>query len=70
MTDITLAIAGMSCAHCLKAVSAAVSGVPGAEIKSVQIGRLEARVQDSSTTEQLRAAIEAAGYRVEGVING
>ncbi len=70
MTEITIAVTGMTCGHCLNAVNAAVSAVPGAEIKSVQIGRVEARVQDSSTTEQVRSAIEAAGYRVEGVTSG
>jgi copper chaperone len=71
MKDITLAISGMSCGHCLKAVSKAIAAVPGVEIKSVQIGRAEIRVPESNAADQaVRAAVEGAGYTVEGLIAG
>ena len=71
MKDITLAIGGMSCGHCLNAVNKAIASVPGVEVKSVQIGRAELRVPDSGGTDQaVKAAVERAGYKVEGLITG
>lgn len=69
MKDITLAISGMSCGHCLNAVNKAIAAVPGVEIKSVQIGRAEVRVPDSTSADQaVKSAVENAGYKVEGLI--
>ena len=70
MKDITIHISGMSCGHCLNAVSQAIREVPGIEVRSVLIGRAELRVFDGDATARVRAAIENAGYRVEGVIGG
>ncbi|MDX2120692.1 MAG: heavy-metal-associated domain-containing protein [Gemmatimonadota bacterium] len=66
MQDITLTITGMSCGHCLNAVNRALAGVPGLEVKSVRIGTAELRTPDAATTERAKAAIAAAGYKVEG----
>lgn len=71
MKDITLTIGGMSCGHCLNAVNKAIAAVPGVEIKSVQIGRAEVRIPDTSAADQaVKAAVESAGYKVEGLITG
>jgi len=71
MKDITLTISGMSCGHCLNAVSKAISAVPDIEVRSVQIGRAAVRVPESDpTASQVRAAIERAGYRVEAQQDG
>ena len=71
MKDITLTISGMSCGHCLNAVNQAINSVPGVEVRSVGIGRAELRVPDADPAiEVVKAAIEAAGYRVEGLIAG
>jgi copper chaperone len=71
MKDITLAIGGMSCGHCLNAVNQAIHSVPGVEIKSVRIGQAELRVPESgATADQVKAAIEDAGYKVEGLLAG
>lgn len=71
MKDIVLSISGMSCGHCLNAVNKAIAAVPGVEIRSVQIGRAEVRVPDDSSADQaVKAAVENAGYRVEGLIAG
>lgn len=68
MKDITLAIGGMSCGHCLNAVNKALAAVPGVEVKSVQIGRAEIRIPESSAADQaVRTAVEGAGYKVEGL---
>lgn len=71
MKDITLTIGGMSCGHCLNAVSKAIAAVPGTEIKSVRIGRAEVRVPDAPSADQaVKVAIENAGYTVESLSTG
>jgi copper chaperone CopZ len=62
MRNITIAISGMSCGHCLNAVNKALAAVPGITVKAVQIGR----APDAAGPAQ--AAIEAAGYKVEAVV--
>ena len=53
------------------AVNKAIASVPGVEVKSVQIGRADLRVPDSGGTDQaVKAAVERAGYKVEGLITG
>ncbi len=66
MQDITMHISGMSCSHCLNAVNRAVAGVPGVGVRSVQIGRADLTVPDAGTAALVKAAIEEAGYKVEG----
>jgi copper chaperone CopZ len=71
MKDITLAISGMSCGHCLNAVNQAINAVPDVVVKSVKIGRAELRVPDADPAgNEVKAAIERAGYKVEGLIAG
>lgn len=67
MTSVTLHIEGMSCGHCLNAVSRALHGVPGAEVKSVQMGRAEVAVSAKPAVAALIAAVAAAGYRATAV---
>jgi copper chaperone len=70
MRDIAITISGMSCGHCLNAVSQAVASVSGVQVKNVRIGRAELRVSDDSTVARVKTAIEEAGYRVEGIGDG
>ena len=67
MIPITLHISGMSCGHCLNAVQRALHGVPGAEVRSVRIGRAEVAVQEAVTVDALVAAVAAAGYTATAV---
>lgn len=71
MKDIAIAISGMSCAHCLNSVNLALAGLDGIEVVSVRIGRAELRVAEgaagAAATSQVYAAIEDAGYKVEGI---
>jgi copper chaperone CopZ len=63
MRRITLHIAGMSCGHCLHAVTDALSSRPGVQLESLHMGRAVVSY-DEQTTD--RAAIESliagAGY--------
>ncbi len=67
MPAITLHIEGMTCGHCLNAVSRALHGVAGVEVKSVQIGRAEVEVPAGPAVDQVVAAVAEAGYRATAV---
>jgi copper chaperone CopZ len=70
MQNLELTITGMSCGHCLNAVSKAIAGVDGVEVKEIRMGRADLRIPDDSTVARLTAAIENAGYGVEGITRG
>lgn len=67
MVSVLLHIDGMSCSHCLNAINRALSGVAGAVVRSVQMGRAEVDVSSSTVTDALVAAVEKAGYRATAV---
>ncbi|MBY0111921.1 MAG: heavy-metal-associated domain-containing protein [Phycisphaerales bacterium] len=58
----TLAIDGMSCGHCVQAVTKALSGVPGVTVKSVAVGSAEIETVDGWATGKAVAALDEAGY--------
>ena len=63
MQPLVLHVEGMSCSHCLRMVSEALSRLEGVRVESVQVGR--ARVEydpDTVTPEAVAAAVTAAGY--------
>ena len=63
MKDLTLHIEGMSCGHCLNAVSRALGAVPGVEIGSVKIGRAEVRYDETAVNPaRIADAVSEAGY--------
>jgi copper chaperone len=63
MTTQVLKIDGMSCGHCVKAVTLALQHVPGVEVRRVDVGTAEVEVDESvATRRQLTEAIEEAGY--------
>ncbi|XXX75398.1 cation transporter [Sorangium sp. So ce134] len=58
-----LTIEGMSCGHCVWAVSKALAKVPGVtRVSEVSLQRGEALVEGSATVEELVAAVRAEGY--------
>jgi len=59
---ITLSIDGMSCGHCVQAVTKALSAVPGVRTKSVTVGTAEIEAKDGEAAGQAIAALQAAGY--------
>ena len=63
-----LKIEGMSCDHCVRAVSGALQEVPGVDrVVEVSLERGEAVVEGSAETAPLIAAVEEEGYRAEVV---
>jgi copper chaperone CopZ len=67
MAEVTLHIEGMSCGHCLNAVSRALNGVPGIQVKTVQIGRAEVTIPGTTDPEQVAKVVSDAGYRATAV---
>jgi copper chaperone len=67
MTDITLRVPDMSCAHCKAAVEEELNKLSGIERAnaSVEKGKVEVTYDEGTvTTDDLKEAIEKAGYRV------
>jgi copper chaperone len=58
----TLTIQGMTCQHCVKAVTEALSGVPGVRGASVDLQGGTARVEGDAAPEALLAAVREEGY--------
>ncbi len=61
---VELTVTGMTCAHCVRAVTEAVSAVPGTAGVAVDLGSGKVRVDGEPDFAALRAAIEAEGYGV------
>jgi copper chaperone CopZ len=63
MTLLTLNVEGMSCGHCLNAVSRALRGLPGVDVQSVAIGQAKVAYDPGAIDPaRIAAAITAAGY--------
>ena len=68
MKRIAMEIEGMSCGHCVKAVTRALAEVDGATVSSVAVGRAEVDYDEAIANERaLLSAVEAAGYPARAV---
>ena len=68
MTEKTLKVPDMSCGHCKAAVEGELNKLPGVESSNADVekGTVAVRYEDAQvSTEQLKRAIEEAGYSVE-----
>lgn len=71
MQDIIVTISEMSCGHCLNAVNKALANLKTIEVRSVRMGRAELRVREGeAAAAEVYAAIEDAGYKIEGISPG
>jgi copper chaperone len=61
----TLVISGMSCQHCVRAVSDALRGVAGVDGVEVDLETGRARVDGQADIDALIDAVVAAGYGAE-----
>ena len=69
MTETTLNVEGMSCAHCKAAVEEELGNLAGVEYSNADPGRgtVEVRYDEGKvTTDDLKGAVEEAGYAVVG----
>ncbi len=63
MESFKLKIAGMSCGHCVRAVTGALEQVPGVAVGDVAVGRASGNYDPSRTSPRdLVNAIEAVGF--------
>jgi len=63
MTDLKLSITGMSCGHCVAAVSKALKAIDGVEVDEVRIGSASVRFDEAKVTpSQLAQAVTEEGY--------
>ena len=60
----TANIQGMSCAHCVRAVFTALSGVEGITRADVSIGRAIIEHDGTVAPQAIREAVSIAGYEV------
>ena len=71
MKSAILTVDGMSCGHCLNAVSRALSSLAGVRLEAVRIGRVELRYDEGLTDlTRISAAVQSAGYSVSAVAGG
>jgi len=64
-----LAIDGMSCGHCVQAVTTALAAVPGVKVKSVAVGAAVIETADGWATAAAVNALNQAGYPTKAVAN-
>lgn len=65
MERIELTIGGMSCGHCLHAVSGALSGLEGVTVERVEIGSARVAYDPQRVDPgRIRKAVEEEGYTV------
>jgi copper chaperone CopZ len=63
MSTLELDIQGMSCGHCVAAVSDALAELDGVNVEKVQIGSAKLQYEpDVVSADQIVLAIEDAGY--------
>ncbi len=63
MERMTLDISGMSCGHCVGAVSRALKGIAGVEVEAVAIGSATLQYDPARVSrEQITDAVADEGY--------
>jgi len=62
MQATTLKISGMTCNHCVMAVSKALAKVPGVESADVSLEKAQAVVKGNADAQALLAAVKEEGY--------
>lgn len=65
MSEIKLAITGMTCGHCVAATTKALEGVPGVEIVEVTLTPGAAVIHGDAEPAALIAAVREEGYEAE-----
>jgi copper chaperone len=66
-TTMTYDVKGMTCGHCVRAVTEEIEAVDGVTSVDVSLDEARAVVTGNADTEAVRAAVVEAGYEVVGV---
>ncbi|MEK6441531.1 MULTISPECIES: heavy-metal-associated domain-containing protein [Pseudonocardia] len=64
MGELQLRVPGMTCEHCVRAISSSVGDVAGVTAVQVDLATTTVHVSGAAAPEQVRAAIADAGYQV------
>jgi copper chaperone len=67
MNEKTFPVSGMTCGHCVAAVTEEVSAVPGVTAVQVDLARGSMTVSGEYDDQQVKAAVIEAGYVVGGL---
>lgn len=72
-TTSTYTVAGMTCSHCVAAVTEellALAGVSGVDVDLVEGGesRVSVTSESSLSVDDVRSAVDEAGYQLTGVV--
>ena len=62
MQATTLKVSGMTCNHCVMAVTKALGSVPGVESADVSLEKAQAVIKGSADAQALIAAVKEEGY--------
>lgn len=64
MSTQTYTVVGMTCDHCVSAVSTEVGALPGVNDVDVDLatGQVTVTAEEPVTEQQIRSAVEEAGY--------
>jgi copper chaperone CopZ len=66
MTEIQIAISGMTCGHCVSRVSKALGALPGVRVDSVEVGSAHVAFEAAAISrDRVLAAIRDLGYGAE-----
>jgi copper chaperone CopZ len=66
MNKLELEIDGMSCSHCVAAVSEALGELPGVTVEQVRVGAAQVSYQpDRISPDEIVLAVEDAGYAAQ-----
>jgi copper chaperone len=63
----TLQVSGMTCSHCVRAVTKALESVAGAERVSVSLEGSSATVEGAADPQALVRAVQSEGYEAKFV---
>lgn len=67
MSQTTLRITGMTCGHCVAAVTKALKSVPGVDTAEVNLDRQQGVVKGTADAARLVEAVKGQGYGAEVV---
>jgi len=65
VSNITLNVTGMTCQHCVAAVTKALKGVPGVESADVSLEQQQAVVTGAADSQAMIQAVKDEGYGAE-----
>ena len=61
----TLKVTGMTCGHCVAAVTKALENIPGVEKAEVSLEKAQAIVSGDADSQAMVAAVKEEGYQAE-----